>query len=321
MLYAVIADIHGNYPALRAVLEDAREAGAQQYLLLGDFLTDWPFTREVLETLASLGNAVFVSGNREWYLDFLHPAHRHREQFAALFLTREAMGERALSWVRSLPKSTRLFTPDGVGCLFLEHIPPVGVGESGGRSPASGELDERFPTRDASHQEVAQYVRESFLKLPHLSEVLKRVNAPVYLHGHSHLQYAVEVGGTLFLNPGSCGLPLDHQPGAPYTLLRYESGRFQVEERRVPYDVEETIAAARNSPAYQQAAGWYQLNSWQLRAARDCNRVFFRFLQEEQQRSSPQTDQEHNLAFHKALALAQAACQQRKPAGDLPRTT
>ena len=94
MLYAVIADIHGNYPALRAVLEDAREAGAQQYLLLGDFLTDWPFTREVLETLASLENAVFVSGNREWYLDTLHPAHRHREQFAALFLTREAMGER-----------------------------------------------------------------------------------------------------------------------------------------------------------------------------------------------------------------------------------
>ena len=187
MLYAVIADIHGNYPSLRAVLEDAREAGAQQYLLLGDFLTDWPFTREVLETLASLENAVFVSGNREWYLDTLHPAHRHREQFAALFLTREAMGERALSWVRSLPKSTRLSTPDGVGSLFLEHIPPVGVGESGGKSPASGELDERFPTRDASHQEVAQYVRESFLKLPHLPEVLQRVNAPVYLHGHSHL--------------------------------------------------------------------------------------------------------------------------------------
>ena len=72
---------------------------------------------------------------------------------------------------------------------------------------------------------------------------------------------------------------------------------------------------------YQQAAGWYQLNSWQLRTARDCNRVFFRFLQEEQRRSSPQTDQEHNLVFHKALALAQAACQQRKPARDLPRTT
>lgn len=184
--------------------------------------------------------------------------------------------------MRSLPKSTRLSTPDGVGSLFLEHIPPVGGGRAAGKVQASGELDERFPTRDASHQEVAQYVRESFLKLPHLPEVLQRVNAPVYLHGHSHLQYAVEVGGTLFLNPGSCGLPLDHQPGAPYTLLRFESGRFQVEERRVPYDVEETIAAARNSPAYQQAAGWYQLNSWQLRTARDCNRVFFRFLQEEQ---------------------------------------
>ena len=143
----------------------------------------------------------------------------------------------------------------------------------------------------------------------------------VVVFGHSHRYVQEERDGVLWLNPGSCGLPLDYQPGAPSTLLRYESGRFQVEERRVPYDVEETIAAARNSPAYQQAAGWYQLNSWQLRTARDCNRVFFRFLQEQQRRSSPQTDQEHNLVFHKALALAQAACQQRKPAGDLPRTT
>ena len=35
MLYAVIGDIHGNYPALQAVLEDAQKAGAEQYFFFG----------------------------------------------------------------------------------------------------------------------------------------------------------------------------------------------------------------------------------------------------------------------------------------------
>ena len=127
----------------------------------------------------------------------------------------------------------------------------------GQKSPASGELDEQFPDQDATHQEVAQYVKESFGKIPNLLEVLSRVNAQVYLHGHNHLQYAVEIGGTLFLNPGSCGLPLDQQRGAPYTLLRYESGSFNVEERRVPYQVERVLEQTLRSPQYAEAAGWY----------------------------------------------------------------
>lgn len=224
MLYAIIADIHGNYPALQAVLEDAQKAGAEQYFFLGDYFTDFPFTREILETLTGLKHAIFVSGNREWYMAGLNPRRRHLEQYAALFLTREALGEKGLSWISNLPKSFRLFTPDGASSLFLEHVHPIYTDEMGQKSPASGELDEQFPDQDATHQEVAQYVKESFGKIPNLLEVLCRVNAQVYLHGHNHLQYAVEIGGTLFLNPGSCGLPLDQQRGAPYTLLRYESG-------------------------------------------------------------------------------------------------
>ena len=119
MLYAVIADIHGNYPALQAVLEDAQKAGVEQYLFLGDYFTDFPFTREILETLTGLKHAIFVSGNREWYMAGLNPRRRHLEQYAALFLTREALGEKGLSWISNLPKSFRLFTPDGASSLFF----------------------------------------------------------------------------------------------------------------------------------------------------------------------------------------------------------
>lgn len=304
MLYAVIADIHGNYPALQAVLEDAKNAGVEQYLFLGDYFTDLPFTHEILETLIGLKNAAFVSGNREWYMESLNPAQRHWEQYAALFLTREALGEEGLSWINNLPKSLRLSAPEGSGTLFLEHVPPVHTDFRGQKSPASGELDERFPTRDATRQEVAQYVKESFWKNPNLSEVLSRVNAQVYLHGHNHLQYAVGIGGTLFLNPGSCGLPLDQQSGAPYTLLRVESGSFRVEERRVPYDVEGVVRKVMCFPKYREAAGWYQLNSWQLCTARDHSRVLSRFLQEEKEHTCPRTDQENNQVFHRALSRA-----------------
>ena len=78
MLYAVIADIHGNYPALRAVLEDAREAGAQQIDIRIGFPHGLALHPGGPGNAGSLENAVFVSGNREWYLDILHPAHRHR---------------------------------------------------------------------------------------------------------------------------------------------------------------------------------------------------------------------------------------------------
>lgn len=302
MLYAVIADIHGNYPALQAVLEDAQNVGVEQYLFLGDYFTDFPFTHEILETLIDLENAAFVSGNREWYMEALNPAQRYWEQYASLFLTREVLGEKGLSWISNLPKSIRLSTPDGSNTLFLEHVYPVHTDLRGQKSPASGELDEQFPTRDATRQEVAQYVKESFWKNPNLPEVLSRVNAQVYLHGHNHLQYAVEIGGILFLNPGSCGLPLDQQSGAPYTLLRYDSGSFSVEERRVPYDVENVVRNVMRFPKYREAAGWYQLISWQLRTARDHSRLFSRFLKEEQKHTCPRTDQENNQVFHRALS-------------------
>ena len=53
MRYAVIADAHGNYPALQAVLQDAKKAGAEQFLLLGDYMTDFPFTPSLFRETGS----------------------------------------------------------------------------------------------------------------------------------------------------------------------------------------------------------------------------------------------------------------------------
>lgn len=54
MKYAVIADIHGNMPALRAVLEDARQQGAQAWLLAGDYCVSAPWFNKVVSCIRSL---------------------------------------------------------------------------------------------------------------------------------------------------------------------------------------------------------------------------------------------------------------------------
>ena len=200
MRYAVIADVHGNYPALQAVLRDAKKAGAEQFLFLGDYMTDFPFAREIVAVLRSLPHAVFVSGNREWYLDSLDPAQRGLEQYAALFLTRDALRPEELAWVKQLPRTAKLPTPDGARTLYLQHESPVALDHRGQKTPASGELDELFPQRDATGAQVAQYVRKSLLSNPQLPSFLRQTGASVFLHGHSHLQYAVEVEGVLLLN-------------------------------------------------------------------------------------------------------------------------
>jgi len=43
MIYAVISDIHGNYPAMKAVITDAKAREANAFLLLGDYIRDFPF--------------------------------------------------------------------------------------------------------------------------------------------------------------------------------------------------------------------------------------------------------------------------------------
>src|SRR5437588_9554951 len=62
-LLALLYDIHGNLPALEAVLDDARTAGADRYLLGGDYALFGPFAAETVEALRGLPDATWIRGN------------------------------------------------------------------------------------------------------------------------------------------------------------------------------------------------------------------------------------------------------------------
>lgn len=71
----------------------------------------------------------------------------------------------------------------------------------------------------------------------------------------------------IFINPGSCGLPMDGcEEGAPYTLLNSDENGLQVQERRVPYDIEAFIRKIEESDQFERVPVWSKIRIKELRS-------------------------------------------------------
>ncbi len=191
-------DIHGNAVALEKVLNDAEGAGADAYLLGGDFASWSPWPRETVDRLRGLPNATWIRGNGERWLR--EPPADRSEVIQALSEHDSGLGTDE-GWLYSLQSQFEL---DGV--LYV-HGSPLSDVES--FPPEPGEDDERL---------------------------LNGVRDKTVVFGHSHQQFRRPgPNGTTLVNPGSAGMPLDGDVRAAYAL-RGDDGEFEF--RRVEYDVE-----------------------------------------------------------------------------------
>jgi len=195
---ALLYDIHGNLVALEEVLRDAEGAGADAYLLGGDFASWSPWPRETVERLRGLPNATWIRGNGERWL---REPPLDRPEVLQAFAERDSGLGTDEGWLYSLQSQFEL---DGV--LYV-HGSPLSDVES--FPPEPGEDDERM---------------------------LNGVHDKTLVFGHSHQQFRRPgPNGTTLVNPGSAGMPLDGDVRAAYAL-RGDDGEFEF--RRVEYDVE-----------------------------------------------------------------------------------
>src|SRR5712691_9964872 len=187
-MLALLYDIHGNLVALDEVLEDAEAAGADAYLLGGDFASWSPWPRETVE-LRGLPNATWIRGNGERWLR--EPPADRSEVIQALSEHDSGLGTDE-GWLYSLQSQFEL---DGV--LYV-HGSPLSDVES--FPPEPGEDDERL---------------------------LNGVRDKTVVFGHSHQQFRRPgPNGTTLVNPGSAGMPLDGDVRAAYAL-RGDDGEFE----------------------------------------------------------------------------------------------
>ena len=218
---AVLADIHGNLPALDAVLAEPDVLTADAIVLLGDIALG-PLPGPTLDRLAELGDrAVWVHGNceREMVTAFdggVVPGPFGAEAAKSAALIGRAQRDR----LDGLPLTVTLEVT-GLGPVLFAH--------------ASPRRDDEMVLVDSPPERWA--------------EVLAGVAEPVVVLGHTHMPFDRLAAGRRVVNPGSVGMPYGHA-GAAWALLGPE-----VTLRRTHYD---TAAAAEliAASAFPGAADW-----------------------------------------------------------------
>lgn len=205
-MLAILYDIHGNRPALEAVLADARSRGADRFLLGGDYAAFGAWPVECVEILRELPeDTTWIRGNWErWQAE--PEAAPDAEVIAG-----------ANAWVR---RALGLGAVDELGGLANKAV-----------------VDETLFVHASPVSDVEPFGREAS---EDDDQLLNGVTQPRVVFGHTHVQFERRsASGTELVNAGSVGMPWDGDSRAAYATLDGDSG---VALHRVQYDVEAAAA-------------------------------------------------------------------------------
>jgi putative phosphoesterase len=217
---AALYDVHGNLPALDAVLADAAEADV---IVAGGDVVGGPFPSETVEKLRALGDRVrWLRGNSERELVEQPPPREAGPPPGELERLRAALSDEQVDFLYGLPEQVELELP-GLGHVLFCHATP------------QNDLDIVTPLTPKER----------------LRRILDGVTASVVVAGHTHIQEDRRVERIRWVNAGSVGMPYEDEPGAYWALLGPE-----VELRCTEYDAT-TLGGYEFPQASRQEAAEY----------------------------------------------------------------
>lgn len=231
MRITALYDIHGNLPALEAVLVEVLRSSVDRVVVGGDIVPG-PMWREVLERLLSLDLPVdFIQGNCEVaVLDEIagRPVPLPEQARVPIRWTARNVAPEQQQLFEKWPKTLRFNIP-GIGDVLFCHGTP------------------------RHENEIFCRTTSEELLLP----IFEPLNVALVVCGHTHMQFDRMVGKTRVVNAGSVGMPFG--PSGAYWLMLGP----EIQLRQTQYDLEAAAARIR-ATSYPQAddfASHYVLNS------------------------------------------------------------
>jgi len=244
-----MADVHGNLPALEAVLADAQQHDVGGVIVAGDLVGGGPQSVEVIRLLRSLC-AWMIRGNSEnYFLDYdsgKSPDGWYTSyQWAVMRWSYHSLDRETLDFIASLPEQ-RVITLDGTASIRVVH---------GSLQSPSCRI---FPDRDLAK---LRWFRKAGLLAPdrdpdRLGLTLEQIEEPVLVCGHTHIPWQQEEDGRLAFNPGAVCNPLNGDTRAQYALLTWLDDSWQVEHRAVTYDLSRIRDAFRESGLLEEGGAF-----------------------------------------------------------------
>lgn len=206
-MIAIISDIHGNLPALEAVLKDIEKHEVDRIISLGDVSGYYPFVNDCIEILRTRG-IVNLMGNHDFYL------------ISGLGCTRS----------KSVSQLSELFVDD-ISDENMDYLT---------NSPLVYKSEDIIMTHAGFNNPIDEY-------LYNISEsYFKKFKYTHFFSGHTHVQHLERFeGGQVYCNPGSVGQPRDGNREASYAL--FEPIKKQVLLKRVPYNINLVISKLKDS--------------------------------------------------------------------------
>ena len=226
---AILSDIHGNLPALEAVLTDLANFDVDHIIVPGDVINFGPFSRQTAELVIENGWSVLRGNNELFLVDYKTPRAPAEwddpVQFAPTAWLDRQFGKTQKTRIGSWPDTLNLRYRDTPQIMVCHGTP---------QSP----WDSIYST--STDEEIGK--------------LLSTVETDFVICGHTHLPMDRQVGRWRIFNPGSVGVPLDGVHSASYMILAGNEQGWTPTFRRVPFDYEAVFDEFERS-AYNRESG------------------------------------------------------------------
>ena len=203
-MIAIISDVHGNYPALMAVLNKIDELGCERIISLGDVSGYYCMVNECIDEFRKRG-IINILGNHDYYVSGRGDCPR---SYTVNRITEYQRKIIALENLNYLKNSSLGIDND---LLSARH---------GGWKDPIDEYVDAFNFDDVSDKDVR-----------------------LFCSGHTHVQKMVKNGKRVYFNPGSVGQPRDFDPRAAYAIIKdngtVELKRTEYNIDRIAYEMAE----------------------------------------------------------------------------------
>lgn len=181
-MIGIISDIHGNYPALCAVMEELEKKGCRKIYCLGDIVGYYCMINESIQLLRDR-SVICIKGNHDSYLLNETKCPRSHSANYCIEYQKKIINEKNLHWMRELKN----FYTDKF--FSLVH---------GGW-----------------HNNLDEYIEE----FDFCDEIIGKYKGDIFLSGHTHRQTVQKKGQKIYCNPGSVGQPRDYVWTAAFAIL------------------------------------------------------------------------------------------------------